>query len=125
MEESEVFKANRSEKAVNVDAHLGDTVSERRKGPIIENKSSQFETKNLEDFSRGSANIEKFEDDFSKIPDMIKRTGELEGTIDFDDSKKYEAIEQFKKRKEARKFVDRLAVIASETKRINLDLDLS
>ena len=80
----------------------------------------------IEDFSRGSAIIGQLNDDFSKIPEIIKKNGDfLEGTIEADELKKYQAIEEFKKRKEARKFVDRLAVIASETRRINLDLDIS
>ena len=126
MDESEVFKTNHSEKALNVDENIAKTNASKRKGPILENRLSQFESRNLEDFSRGSAIIGQLNDDFSKIPEIIKKNGDfLEGTIEADELKKYQAIEEFKKRKEARKFVDRLAVIASETKRINLDLDIS
>ena len=75
MDESEVFKTNHSEKALNVDENIAKTNVSKRKGPILENRLSQFESRNLEDFSRGSAIIGQLNDDFSKIPEIIKKNG--------------------------------------------------
>ena len=126
MEKSEVFKSGQTETAINVGGTFSDHEKVKREGPELYHKENQFRAKAIEEIIRENANLNKnYESDISHIPEIIRDNSENFQDLGDENKKKLIALESIEKHKTAKKFVDRLAVIASETRRINIDLDLS
>mgnify|MGYP001302019378 CR=1 FL=1 len=126
MEKSEVFKSGHTETAINVSGKILNHEKVKREGPELYHKQNQFRTKAIEEIIRENANLGSgYGDEYSHIPEMIRDNSKNNSDSESTEINKFNAIENFKKQSEAKKFVDRLAVIASETRRINIDLDLS
>lgn len=126
MEKSEVFKSGQTETAINVSGTLSDHEKVKRNGPELYHKENQFRAKAIEEIIRENANLSKnYENDNSHIPGIIRDNSENYQDLEDENDKKLAALESMEKQKTAKRFVDRLAVIASETRRINIDLDLS
>ena len=126
MEKSEVFKSGQTETAINVSGNLSNHEKVKRKGPELYHKENDFRAKAIEEIIRENANLgTDYGDEYSHIPEMIRDNSKNNPDLDSGEINKMNAIENFEKQKSAKKFVDRLAVIARETRRINIDLDLS
>jgi len=126
MEKSEVFKSGQTETAINVSGTFADHEKVKRKGPQLYHKENQFRAKAIEEIIRENANLNiNYENDNSHIPGIIRDNSENYQDLEDENDKKLAALESIEKQQTAKKFVDRLAVIASETRRINIDLDLS
>ncbi|MDA9689758.1 hypothetical protein N9V13_05045 [Betaproteobacteria bacterium] len=119
---SQVFKSGRTENAAEI---AGDSLrndSQRRKGPILDNReSTKFEALNLTDTQR----------DFNKNRDNATILAfEQHSRIDYEDDANLMdtminvALEKHEKRSKQNFLFDRIRAISSETKRINHNLDL-
>jgi hypothetical protein len=126
MEKSEVFKSGHTETALNVNSDLSKNEKTKRKGPEIYNKENRFESRGIEEIIRDNVKLSNnFDNEYSNIPEIIRKNKELSTNTENLELNKIKALEDFEKEQDAKKFVDRLAIIASETRRINIDLDLS
>lgn len=120
---TQVFKQGRTEKASEIMGDSGLDVSNKRKGPIIDNKdSSRFAALDLEDLSR------EFTEGFERTGNIHSDVSESEKLQNQDSENMDEmintALDKYERRKKQNFLFDRMKAVSSETKRINANLDM-
>ena len=120
---TQVFKQGRTEKASEIMGDSGLDVSNKRKGPIIDNKdSSRFAALDLEDLSR------EFTEGFEGTGNIHSDVSESEKLQNQDSENMDEmintALDKYERRKKQNFLFDRIKAVSSETKRINANLDM-
>ena len=119
---NEVFKSGKTEKATEVTGDVSDAASERRAGPILDNRvNSKFAALDLSnvdrDYNKGRKNATIFAFESSTRAEYEDDPGLMDTMINV-------ALEKHKKRSKQNFLFDRIRAISSETKRINHNLDL-
>ena len=119
---NQVFKSGKTEKATEVTGNYSNKKSERRSGPVIDNR----ETSNF-----GALDLSKVDRDFNNSRDKATILAfENSGRNDYEDDSNLmdtminAALAKHKKRSKQNFIFDRIRAISSETKRINHNLDL-
>ena len=120
---NQVFKQGRTEKASEIIGDSGLGTTNKRKGPIVDNKdSSRFAALDLEglsrEFAEGFEGIGNIHSDVSDSETLQKQGSEnMDEMINT-------ALDNYERRKKQNFLFDRMKAVSSETKRINANLDM-